>query len=232
LVPTFLFKKEGESMKVKGAPEMKKTKVKSLNLNKLTFREDPWPTDVRRVRDMVRSSNFFSEDETDLAMELVEERLQKGLTSGYHFLFAEKGDGVLGYACFGPIPCTVSSFDLYWIVVDNSLRGSGLGREILDRVERNIMAWGGKKIYVETSSRLQYRPTRAFYSKCGYRREALLKDFYAPGDHKMIFTKDLSPDTTHRRLEKSTIQHENAVMDSPPDVSMEENIKPLAQVLS
>ncbi|MFH1491120.1 MAG: GNAT family N-acetyltransferase [Pseudomonadota bacterium] len=165
------------------------------HLNELHFREDPRPTDVRRVRDIVLSSDFFSRDETDVAMELVEERLQKGVASGYHFLFAEKEDVVLGYACFGPIPCTAGSFDLYWIAVDNRLRGSGLGMEILERVERKVMAFGGKKVYVETSSRPQYGPTRSFYMKCGYRREALLRDFYAPDDHKMILVKDLSPET-------------------------------------
>ena len=87
-------------MKGERTPEMKKTKVKSLNLNEITFREYPRPTDVERVRDIVRSSDFFSEHETGVAMELVEERLQKGPTSGYHFLFAEKGDLLLGYACF------------------------------------------------------------------------------------------------------------------------------------
>ena len=52
------------------------------NLNELHFREDPCPTNVRQVRDIVMSSDFFSKDETDVAMELVEERLQKGVASG------------------------------------------------------------------------------------------------------------------------------------------------------
>jgi hypothetical protein len=77
---------------------MKKTKGKSLGLNELTFREDPRPAGVRRGRDIGQSSDFFSKDETDLAMELVEEKLQKAVTSGYHFLFAEKGDPLLAHA--------------------------------------------------------------------------------------------------------------------------------------
>jgi hypothetical protein len=61
---------------------MKKTKGKSLGLNELIFREDPRPTGVRRVRDIVQSSDFFSKDETDVAMELVEERLQRVSRAG------------------------------------------------------------------------------------------------------------------------------------------------------
>jgi hypothetical protein len=83
---------------VKRIPEMKKTKGESLDLNELAFREDPRPTNFRRIRDIVQSSGFFSKDETDVAMELVEERLGKGVTGRSHFLFAEKGDALLGYA--------------------------------------------------------------------------------------------------------------------------------------
>ncbi len=31
----------------------------------------------------------------------------------------------------------------------------------------------------------------AFYLRCGFRREAFLPDFYAPGDGKLIFVKNL-----------------------------------------
>jgi hypothetical protein len=41
---------------------MKKIEGKSLDLNELTFREDPRPTDVRRVRGINDSSDFFADD--------------------------------------------------------------------------------------------------------------------------------------------------------------------------
>ena len=48
-------------------------------------------------------------------------------------------------------------------------------------------------MYVETSSRPIYRPTRQFYVKCGYTEDALLEDYYAPGDGKVIYRKKLVP---------------------------------------
>jgi D-alanine-D-alanine ligase len=155
----------------------------------ITWREEPRPSDMKIVRDIVVSSGFFSEAEIDVAVELVQERLNKGLASGYHFLFAERKGDIIGYACFGPIPCTLESYDVYWIALKNELRGGGLGRLILKQVENKIMEMGGKRIYVETSSRDQYKPTQSFYRRCGYREEAVLKDFYSPGDHKVIFLK-------------------------------------------
>ena len=48
-----------------------------------------------------------------------------------------------------------------------------------------------RQVYIETSNREQYAPTRGFYLRCGYRQEALLKDFYAVGDDKVIYGKVL-----------------------------------------
>jgi len=157
----------------------------------LTWREEVKATDVLAVREIVESSGFFSREEVDVAVELVEERINKGPRSGYHFVFAEENERVVGYTCFGPIACTTGSYDLYWIAVHNDCRCRGLGRFLLERTEPIIARMGGRRIYIETSSRAQYEPTRGFYLKCGYRQETILEDFYAPGDGKVIYVKAL-----------------------------------------
>jgi len=134
---------------------------------------------------------MFHPHEVEVAIELVEDRLHKGLASGYYFLFAEFAGEAVGYACYGPIACTANSYDLFWIAVRNDLRGKGLGRTLIERSEAAIAQLGGKAIYIETSSRDVYRPTRAFYRRCGYREAATLKDFYGPGDDRIIFLKHL-----------------------------------------
>jgi len=155
------------------------------------FREEVRPEDRQAVGRLVRATGFFSEEEADIAVELVEERLAKGDASGYFFLFAEEGDRLLGYACFGPIPGSVHSFDLYWIAMDPREQGRGVGRTLMAASERIMAGRGARRIYTDTSSRPQYEPTRAFYLACGYREEAFLTDFYAPGDGKVIFVKTL-----------------------------------------
>ena len=162
-----------------------------LQFKEIVWREEPLCTDLEIIREIVESSGFFSVQETRIAVELVEERLNKGTSSGYCFLFAENREKVLGYSCFGPIPCTENSYDLYWIAVKNELRGLGLGEEILKRTEEKIRLSGGNRIYVETSSRAQYGPTQAFYTKCGYSKEAVIKDFYSKGDDKIIYVRFL-----------------------------------------
>jgi ribosomal protein S18 acetylase RimI-like enzyme len=93
--------------------------------------------------------------------------------------------------CFGPVDGTQGSFDLYWIVVAAAGQGGGLGRRLLAESEARMRARGGRLCWVETSGRREYAPTRAFYERHGYRVEARLADFYAPGDDKWIFVKAL-----------------------------------------
>ena len=97
----------------------------------------------------------------------------------------------VGYACFGPIGCAPGSYDLYWIAVHQSRRGAGLGRRLAREVERAVAGLGGRRVYAETSGKAQYAPTRDFYLACGYRAEASLPDFYAPGDHKVVFARTI-----------------------------------------
>ncbi|HOI96157.1 MAG TPA: GNAT family N-acetyltransferase [Syntrophobacter fumaroxidans] len=170
-----------------------------IELSDIVFRADPRSGDPAEVGRLARSTGFFSLEEVAVAVELIETRLEKGGDSGYHFIFAERSGQMVGYACFGPVPCTLAGYDLYWIVVLDEFRGKGLGKRLLARTERVIAAAGGTRVYVETSCRGQYEPTRAFYERCGYRLEAVLKDYYAPGEDKAIYRKVLVGENTPER---------------------------------
>jgi len=161
-------------------------------MNEITLRGEVRPEDAAAVRALTEATGKFHGHEVRVAVELVEERLQKGESSGYHFLFAEEGGRLAGYACWGPIPCTAGAFDLYWIAVHPDRQGRKLGRRLLAECERAVRRGGGRRIFVETSGRPDYAPTRGFYEACGYRREAALADFYAPGDDKIVFGKALA----------------------------------------
>lgn len=157
------------------------------------LRHEIAPGDEEVVRDIVASTGFFNAAEVDIAVELVAERRERGDASDYWFVFLERAGATIGYACFGPIPATRSSYDLYWIAVHASAQRQGLGARILAASEQAIAARGGTRIYVDTSSRPDYAPTRAFYHRSGYHVAADLPDFYAPGDGKVIFCKVVTP---------------------------------------
>lgn len=154
-----------------------------------TFRTDVHQDDMIHVHDIIESTGFFHSYEIAVAVELVEERLKKGIESGYYFIFAETGGKTVGYTCCGNIPCTLHSFDLYWIAVHNDYRSHGLGKILMDKTEEAIKKMGGKGIFIETSSREKYIPTQKFYDKCNCELVARINDFYDTGDDKLIYKK-------------------------------------------
>jgi len=156
------------------------------------FRAAPCPADLPAVRALVAATGFFSPEEIAVAAELVEERLTEGPASGYEFRFADEPGRLAGYSCFGLIPLTAASYDLYWIVVAPSTQRRGLGRRLLAATEAAVASLGGQRLFAETSSRPLYAPTRGFYLGCGYREAARFDDFYAPGDGKVVFEKRLT----------------------------------------
>ena len=162
-----------------------------LDVHDITFRTDVMPEDPEHIRQLVAVTGFFSDEEVKVAGELAEEHLKTGPQSGYFFLFAEQYGRMVGYACYGPVPMTESSFNLYWIAVHPDRMRHGVGRRILLECEKRIQETGGSRIYVETSSRSQYASTRAFYEDMGYRKEAVLENFYRQTDSKVIFVKSL-----------------------------------------
>ena len=165
--------------------------INSKVARQISWRFEAQATDTGKVRELVAATGFFYPDEVDVAEELVRERLKNGPASGYHFVFAEDGDELCGYASFGHIACTRSSYDLYWIAVHPHRQGGGIGRQILAQAEQQIRQAGGTRVYIETSNRAQYKSTRAFYERCGYKLDATLAEFYGPGDDKVIFVRVL-----------------------------------------
>ncbi|HOK40021.1 MAG TPA: GNAT family N-acetyltransferase [bacterium] len=157
----------------------------------MEFRNYVKNEDKENVKNILESTKFFYEEEIDVAVELVDEALKKGKASGYNFLFLEENNFVIGFTCFGSIPCTKHSFDLYWICVHNNYKNKGYGKLLLKKSEEEISKMKGKRIYIETSSRELYLPTREFYLRNGYKVDAILKDFYSDGDSKFIFVKVL-----------------------------------------
>jgi ribosomal protein S18 acetylase RimI-like enzyme len=160
-------------------------------VTKCNMRQDVCPADCQAVRYLLERTGFFRPDEIGVAVELVEARLKDGAESGYEFVLADIDDRLAGYACFGRIPCTIGSFDLYWIAVDPAWQRSGIGRALVSAAELQIASRGGRRLYIDTSGRDQYDSTRSFYERVGFRCEARLVDFYLQGDDKIIYGKQL-----------------------------------------
>ena len=163
--------------------------TQSRKPHKSRYRSQPRPSDVPALRRLVAATRAFYPKERTIALELLRERLRLGPKSGYSFFFAERDGELIGYCAWGAVPLTQQSYDLYWIAVAPGCQGEGIGQELMALAERAVARRGGGGLYIETSSRDVYDRTRRFYRAAAYRQVARLPDFYAPGDHKVVFCK-------------------------------------------
>ena len=138
---------------------------------------------------------MFSEPEVLVALELIDEGVERpDEPDAYRFVVAESAEGAIsGYACYGSTPNLPATYDLYWIAVDPALHGQGIGKLLIERVEAILATEGGGLVVVETSSRDDYVPTRAFYLRCGYVEQSRTKDYYGARDDKVVYVKRLEP---------------------------------------
>lgn len=151
------------------------------------------PADREPLERLLVGTEAFRPDEIPVAMELIDLGLTPG-GGGYRFVVAELADApgrVAGYACFGATPCTLGTFDLYWIAVDKTLQGHGIGKALVRAVEDAVGAELGRLILIETGGKPSYAAQRAFYASAGYREVARVPDFYEDGDDRVIYQKRL-----------------------------------------
>lgn len=150
------------------------------------------PADRDRIREIVESTGNFTPAERETALEVVDAALATGEASGYLVHVLEDDGVVLGYVGYGPTPLTRGTWDLYWIAVDRAAQGRGAGRALIAFAENDIQHRGGRLLLIETSSQESYGATIHFYERAGYDLEARIRNFYQPGDDKLVFAKELA----------------------------------------
>ncbi|MBA2459519.1 MAG: GNAT family N-acetyltransferase [Gemmatimonadales bacterium] len=145
--------------------------------------------DRGRIEEITRAVGVFREDEVPVALEVFDAAAAG--SPDYTAIGAELDGRLSGWICWGPTPCTVGTYDLYWMAVAPALHGAGVGTALLGLMEQRL-AGTARLIVVETAGRSDYAATRAFYRARGYRATAVIPDFYAPGDDQVVYVKTLT----------------------------------------
>jgi len=150
--------------------------------------------DRSQLKDVLKAQSHFKAIEIKVALELIDYALTQLGQEDYNILCAEEDSGeILGYICYGKAPLTDAVYDLYWIVVHPSSWKRGAGTSLLLRAEEDLRRQKARQMLIETSSLPPYEAPRTFYRKHGYKEHARLSDYYAVGDHKLIFAKTFHP---------------------------------------
>jgi GNAT superfamily N-acetyltransferase len=148
--------------------------------------------DRGRIEEITRAVGLFRPDEIPVALEVFDEAVHPGPRGEpYSALGADVDGRLVGWICWGPTPCTLGTYDLYWMAVDPALQGAGIGTALVLEMEHRL-AGLARLIVVETAGRPDYAATRSFYQARGYRPTATIPDFYAPGDDQVVFVKQVS----------------------------------------
>jgi GNAT superfamily N-acetyltransferase len=158
--------------------------VTSARLRNLSAADRP------RIEEITRAVGRFRDDEIPVALEVFDAALGTGSDS-YSVLGADLDSSLVGWICWGPTPCTLGTYDLYWMAVEPAIQGHGIGTALLEEMEHRL-AGHARLIIIETAGRPDYTGTRAFYAARGYSPVATIPDFYAPGDDQVVFLKKVS----------------------------------------
>jgi ribosomal protein S18 acetylase RimI-like enzyme len=148
--------------------------------------------DKPKVLDLLRRTNFFNEEEVDVAEELIDCYLTDCKQNDYDVVIInDEAQTPAGYLCYGPSPLTEGTFDLYWIAISPEQQGRGLGKQLVKWLENKLEEKHGRVIIIETSSQEKYKATRQFYLNMHYQECVRIADFYKPGDDRIIYAKYL-----------------------------------------
>lgn len=104
-------------------------------------------------------------------------------------LWLVAGDGA-GAALLSPEPAP-GVWNLLFLGVLPDARRRGLARALVGEAERRMRRDGARMLLIDTSDAPPMEPARALYAALGYRRAALIPDYWAPGEGRLTFLKAL-----------------------------------------
>lgn len=107
------------------------------------------------------------------------------------WLTCEHNGDAIGFCYAIQEQLTEGTWNMLAIAVLPGKQGSGAGKAMLSALEDRLRDTGQRILIVDTSSTAGFAQTRKFYRKNGYTEEARIRDFWAPGDDKIIFWKKL-----------------------------------------
>jgi GNAT superfamily N-acetyltransferase len=118
-----------------------------------------------------------------------------------HYLSGESDDIWLtaddsepvGVAYCAPEAMTDGTWNLLMLWTRKDRGGQGYGQALVEKVEFDAIARGARLLIVETSGLPGFETAHEFYGKSGFKQEARIRNFFAAGDDKLVYTKSLPP---------------------------------------
>lgn len=147
------------------------------------------PTNIAEHMRIAEGTGAFKSRELDILHEILVD-CGKDADDEY-LLVEERRDATLaGFSVFGELEWTDFTWEMYWIVVDTNFHGQGIGKKLLNQVEKFILKKYDHAILIaETSSIPAYRSARWFYRKTGFNEVGRIPHYYDDNDDLVTYYK-------------------------------------------
>ena len=143
-------------------------------------------SDIEGIKGVIEATGLFP---TEMFEPIINPFFSEGSDGSIWLTLCDPGP--IGAVYCVPEMMAEGTWNMLMIAVHPDYQNSGRGAQLVSELEAQLRLREARLILVETSSLEQYEQARTFYRKLGYVQEARLKDFYAPGEDKLIFTKPL-----------------------------------------
>jgi len=150
--------------------------------------------DLEQIRALALDNGMFAPEDMSGFDEGLDGYLS-GAAEGHRWLVATGAAGrVEGAAYVAPEPFGDRVWNLYFLAARPSRLRHGTGSALVAHVEESLQESGvdvARVLIVETASSSAYEGARRFYASRGFEREAVIREFYGPGEDKIVFWKSL-----------------------------------------
>ena len=146
----------------------------------------PAPSDLPAIELVLEDTGLFP---PDMLEELIGPFLNDAGCQDRWLVCETDAAGVIGFSFTRPETLAEGAWNLLAIGFRDAHKNMGYGTQLLAVIERSLA--GERILIIETSSLDNFDATRRFYESRGYTREAVIRDYWADGDDKVIFRKAL-----------------------------------------
>lgn len=153
--------------------------------------------DIPDLEELARAIDLFNSHELEMFSTMLYEHFNAEQEN--HYWIIDDDNMPLGAAYYAPEPFSEGVWSVYFIGVHPLYQGYGRGSTLLMYIEQTLATRGERLLLVETSGMERFERVRAFYRKNDYDEEARIRDFYKPGDDKIVFRKVLTPEYSMAR---------------------------------